>query len=341
MSLINERDWAARTAMRLRIVQATMLESDSKERGVDVWEFILDALRELPPTDEKKCRLCMKALDLEFPFFEARPTLEVQVRSDPPPPTESRLPPPTPETALEQFLIAASSLSVSERAKYGDKLERAGFLLAKKNEIQGDPTTKMPLSLPIYEEERERLQRTVIKIMKRLESDMGDESGYELNLNRCMQMLGLLSEQYLLVHPHVWALWDYLSSSNHLTTTFKRPTLAAPKALASFLLGGTTARRADVGEMVTRSFHLMNALIAAVADAGQDFAAWFFQKFGPENIQSLMQFETSRGSVGPAEFWQRYCTLVTDLNETELKEQFHAMLGKAMSRHLNRRPNTT
>lgn len=343
MSTINERDWAAKTAMRLRIVQATKVESDSPDRGREVWEFISLAMKELDSVDADQRRKCMRALDEEFPFFESRPSLggekEALVGSAPAGRAESV--PASPDELVQQLIAASAAISGDEREKHARRLTEAGFQVEQTTVRDVPGGLKAALALPVYEEEHVRLKRTVDRILEKLTIDLTKGgSRAELNLTRCLQMLGLMSEQYLHLHPQVWALWDHLASSQQYTTSFNRPTLPASQALAEFLQGKAGARRADLGEMVTKTYYLLNALITAVTEAGNEFALWFFQKFGPENIQSVLDFETNASKAGPAEYWKRYCELTQHENETEMKEQFQKLLGKAMLRHLQRRPTS-
>lgn len=348
MSVINERDWAAKTAMRLRIVQATMVESDSMERGREVWGFISEAIRELDQVKDDQRLRCMKALDEEFPFFDSRLTLDAEpsgenstavaaeLRAKRQQPVPVRL---TLDEMIQELVVGYTTMKQDEREKCSRRLAEAGFLIEQPSLTGSEKALKAPLALPVYEEEQVRLKRTVDKILEKLGTELTKGGGKEeLNLTRCLQMLGLMSEQYLALHPQVWALWDEMVSTQQYTTSFNRPTLPAAQALAEFLKGRSTTRRSDVGEMVTKSFYLMNALVLSVSEAGREFAVWFLQKFGPENIQSLMNFETNGSRAGPAEYWQRYFDLAHQYNEEEMKEQFQKLLGKAMMRHLQRRP---
>ncbi|MEN3941797.1 hypothetical protein WJU23_10930 [Prosthecobacter sp. SYSU 5D2] len=344
MNETNERDWAAKTAMRLRIVQAAMVESESEDRGSEVWAFIAEAINELDTDDGEYQRRCMKALDEEFPFFESRPALTEEAAE---PPAEAQEPAPASTSALDlvrQLSGMYSSMSTEEREKSSRMLAEAGFPIGQATAAAAPGSLTAAITLPGFEEENVRLKRTVERILERLGPGSASSTSHgdpRLSLIRCMQMLGLMSEQYLLVHPHIWALWDRLSSSQHHTTSFNRPSLEPSQALADFLKGSSTTRRSDVGDMVTKSFYLLNALVAASGDAGKDFARWFFQKFGPENIQSVMSFETGVSLAGPAEYWKRYVELTQLHNEDEMKEQFNNLLAKAMQRHLQRRPGST
>lgn len=340
MNETNERDWAAKTAMRLRIVQAAMVESELEDRGSEVWAFIAQAFNELDTDDGEFQRRCMQALDEEFPFFESRPPL---VEEPAAPPAEA------PESAsaldlVRQLTGMSSTMTSEEREKCSRMLAEAGFPVGPATSPTTPGTLTAAITLPVYEEENVRLKRTVDRILDRLGPGSATGTGTgdpRLSLIRCMQMLGLMSEQYLLVHPHIWALWDRLSSGQQHTTSFNRPPLEPSQALADFLKGSSTTRRSDVGDMVTKSFYLLNALTLAAGDAGKDFSRWFFQKFGPENIQSVMSFETGVSLAGPAEYWKRYVELTQLHNEDEMKEQFQNLLAKAMQRHLQRRPGST
>lgn len=346
-STIDERDWAAKTAMRLRIVQATKVESESQDRGREVWEFISQAMQELAQAEPGQRRRCMQALDEEFPFFESRPSRNGESQPDPPrtesggetvePASKPR--PATVDELIDDLVVAAGALTDAERAQQSKRLFEAGFRVEQTHVRDSQGGLQAAVALPVYDEEHLRLKRTVERILDRVGA--GKEGGrVELNLTRCMQMIGLMSDQYLLLHPQVWELWDHLAATQHFSTSFNRPTLLPAKALGDFLQGKSSTRRTDVGEMVTKTFYLLNALVTAVSEAGNEFAAWFFQKFGPDNIQSLIQFETDSRQAGPAEFWKRYCELTQHVNEAEMKEQFQSLLGKAMLRFLQRRPGT-
>lgn len=341
---VNEHDWAARTAMRLRIVQGTMVESEEEDRGVQVWEFIAQALDEIAAVDPVFHQRCLQALDEEFPFFEARAPLPYGSENENPtaPFAAAAEPATTSATELARQLAAqAGSMSGEEKSHCMKLLAEAGLVPAPAGGADG---RSMPavLTLPVYEEEIVRLKRTVERILQRLVPESATTvADPSLNLIRGMQMLGLMCEQFLLLHPQVWSLWDRLGGTQHHTTSFQRPPLEATQALADFLRGSSATRRSDVGDMVAKSFYLVTALVQAVSEAGRDFAIWYLQRFGPENIQSVMGFETGTSQAGPAEFWKRYVELTQLHNEEDLKMQFQSLLGKAVLRQLQKRPGST
>lgn len=344
MSVINERDWAAKTAMRLRVVQASMAESDEvQDRGSTVWEFIAQALNELGDVDERFRLKYLRALDEEFPFYQDRLALDqsgsvldlTPTKTDTTKKVESQTF--TPEELLKQLLAAAANLTEAQIQEFSSKLVKGGYKCAVDGEgLQGNASA-MPVTMPTYQEEFTRLTKTVEKIQSTIGSKHF-KSGASLNLIRSLQMLGLMSEQYILLHPQIWEMWEKIVTNQQYTTSFNRPALSPAEALAKFLEGAQSSKRADVGQMVAKTFYLTSALVASVENTGREFVSWFIEKFGAENIESLANFEAGEKSAGPAQYWKRYQELTELHSADELCEQFHNLLGKNMLRQIQRRP---
>lgn len=338
--------WAARAAVRLRVVQGTKLELDP-EGGPHVWEFVSEAMKEIAHVSAEVRLQCMRALDREFPFFMARvasaetdgsevadaPVSEVCDNA-------SKANSHGFETCLTALLAQAVHMSDEDRQRVSRSLADAGFTLSSGG--VADPSRiEAFLSIPEMEDEQVRLRRMVQRIAERIGTEVGTGGGKGFNLNRCMQMLGLLVDQYLTVHEPVWTLWDKLVSGYHYTTSFQRPTLSVTEGLGVFMRGGTSVRKADVGEMIAKTFFLIRAMATAVDQAGAEFAQWFDQKYSPESIENYLTLETGTGKAGPAELWQHYLQVTGDNNEAEFREQFRALLGKAMLQLLQTKSRPT
>ncbi len=337
MSMANQSEWAARTAMRLRVVQATMAESDAEsERGVEVWEFIAETMAELGSLTREEKKECLKALDREFPFYEDRVRLEAKPEEPGVVSTSVLL---THEEMARKLVEAVATLETGQIERLSKLLCAGGYLLSSSSVAKSGTNggqTLLPVVIPTYQEEVARLTKIVEKIQSTIGKDFfANHEG--LSLNRSMQILGLMCEQFLLLHPQIWGLWEGIVTNHQYTTSFNRPALPAAQALAQFLEGGSSTRRADVGQMVAKSFYLLNALVASVGTASQEFSSWFFEKFGPENIESVMNYETNGSKAGAAEYWKRYQQLAEQHNSEELREQFHNLLGKSMLRNIQRR----
>ena len=337
--------WAAQAAVRLRVVQGTKLELDP-EAGPHVWEFVSEAMKEIAHASAEVRLRCMRALDREFPFFMARAAnaetdrgeaadeMDFEGGRDESPKVEGF------ETYLTELVAQAANMSDEDRQRVSQSLADAGFTLSAGG--VADPSRiEAFLSIPEMEDEQVRLRRMVQRIAERIGTEVGTGGGKGFNLNRCMQMLGLLVDQYLTVHEPVWTLWDKLVSGYHYTTSFHRPTLSVTEGLAVFMRGGSSVKKADVGEMIAKTFFLIRAMATAVDQAGAEFAQWFYQKYSPESIENYLGLETGTGKAGPAELWQHYLQVTGDNNEAEFREQFRTLLGKAMLQLLQTKSRPT
>jgi hypothetical protein len=341
MNVINERDWAAKTAMRLHIWQESFAADDPSTRGAAVWQYIADALAELGEMDERFRVTSLRALDEEFPFYQERKVLEASARNDPllvKKATEaSPLEPTDAQTLTERLIQEASGLSADRRESIAKQLAEVGIVLPQN--VAAGPVAEalsrnevsMHLTVPEYKDEIARLGKTVEKIQSTLGSTKF-QAGKVIHLIRSMQMLGLMSEQFLQLHPQVWAMWEKIVTNHQYTTSFHKPALSPDESLAQFLLGAPSTKRADVGQMVSKTFYLAVAAVSAVETAGKEFAAWFFDKFGPQNIESIVQYESKGGDSTPQDYWKHYLHLAETYSTEELSEQFLNLLGRNMLR---------
>ena len=341
MNVINERDWAAKTAMRLHIWQESFAADDASTRGAAVWQYIADALAELGEMDERFRVTSLRALDEEFPFYQERKVLETSARNDPPPVKNATEPSPSEpadvQTLTERLIQEASGLSADRRESIAKQLAEAGIGLPQN--VAAEPVAEalsrnevsMHLTVPEYKDEIARLGKTVEKIQSTL-GTTHFQAGMVIHLVRSMQMLGLMSEQFLQLHPQVWAMWEKIVTNHQYTTSFHKPALAPDESLAQFLLGAPSTKRADVGQMVSKTFYLAVAAVSAVETAGKEFAAWFFDKFGPQNIESIVQYEAKGGDSTPQDYWKHYLHLAETYSTEELSEQFLNLLGRNMLR---------
>lgn len=343
MSLTPQQEWAAQTAVRLHVWQECLFEDDPDIRGAEVWNYIAAALEELQPYNQESRATFLRALDDAFPFYQERKAVPAEVvpgigekngQSDPGTKEREEL------TALEHAEVLvqkAEKLSGEEKALLAAKLAKAGILLpAPRAETSANSTEALPrLLLPVFEDETARLNSMVERIQTTLGETHFEEKS-ALSLVRSFQMLGLMSEHFLLLHPKIWSMWERIVSSHHYTTSFNRPALAPEMSLAHFLQGETSARRKDVGLMVAKTFYLTQALIAAVEAAGIEFSEWFFEKFGPLNIESVVKYEAGEEEPEAVDFWRRYQHLAESHTAKEMGEQFVNLLGRQMLQQIQK-----
>ena len=341
MNGINEHDWAARTAMRLHIWQESFANEEPETRGAAVWEYIAGAFAELGETDERFRANSFRALDAEFPFYQERKVLirpeEVGVQ---PSPLRPAL---TAKETLENLLAFAPTLKEEEREDFARQLAEVGFMVQpqsmvfeKASPVKPVMASELPVAVPVTPDELSRLTKTVEKIQTVLGADHFD-SDSTLYLTRSMQMLGLMSEQFLVLHPQIWSMWEKIATNNQYTTSFSKPSLSPDEALAKFLQGVSSAKRNDVAQLVAKTYGLASALVSAVEIAGREFAAWFFEKFGPQNIEAVVQYDADGGDSDAGQYWQRYRQMTEAQSAEELSEQFHNLLGRNMLRHIQKR----
>ena len=343
MNVSNERDWAAKTAMRLHIWQETFASDGPESRGASVWEYLAAAFAELGEADERFRINSFHALDEEFPFYQERKILDSTVDASAQGRQEPKREAPTAKELLASLLAIAPTLQEEEREDFARQLSDVGFqvtshsLVASK-EAAGTPvtTTDLPVIVPEYPDELNRLTKTVEKIQAAL-GQTHFKTGAALNLIRSMQMLGLMSEQFLSLHPQIWSLWEKIATNNQYTTSFTKPALPPDEALAKFLQGVQSAKRNDVAQLVAKTYSLAAALVAAVELAGMEFAAWFFEKFGPQNIEAVVQYDANGGEVDAGKYWQRYRQMTESQSAEELAEQFHNLLGRNILRNIQKR----
>lgn len=342
MNVINERDWAARTAIRLHIWQESFAADDPSVRGAAVWQYIADALGELGEMDERFRATSLRALDEEFPFYRERKVLEAVEGGETSPLSKAVAPaskeePADAETLAVRLIEAAPGLSAEQRESIARQLAEAGIAIPLKvvTESAAEAGFKSGIhthmAVPEYQDEIARLGKTVEKIQSTL-GTTHFQAGMVIHLIRSMQMLGLMSEQFLQLHPQVWAMWEKIVTNHQYTTSFHKPALAPDESLAQFLLGTPSTKRADVGQMVSKTFFLTVAAVSAVETAGKEFAAWFFDKFGPQNIESIVQYEAKGADSTPQDYWKHYLHLAETYSTEELSEQFLNLLGRNMLR---------
>lgn len=336
--------------MKLHIWQESLATDDPASRGAAVWEYIAGAMAELTDMDERSRTSCLQALDEEFPFYQERLTLEApagstarkasaaaKVQSEPEPTKASE--PEDVNVQLQRLIDFYQRLPDDERTNITRRLVEAGVTPTTSTIVeqtgtqtkrtQGGKTAGLPLLVPEFQQEVARLGKTVEKI----QSTIGQthfKAGVSIHLIRSMQMLGLMMEQFLQLHPQVWAMWEKIVTNHHYTTSFHKPPLTPDEALAQFLLGAPSTKRADVGQMVAKTFYLAVAAVSAVEGAGKEFAAWFFDKFGPQNIESIVQYEEQGKTVTAEDYWKRYLHLAETYSSDELAEQFLNLLGRNM-----------
>jgi hypothetical protein len=342
MNGINERDWAARTAMRLHIWQESFANDEAEARGAAVWEYIAGAFAELGETDERFRANSFRALDAEFPFYQERKVLNRPEEAGPQPPSLKQAL--TAKETLANLLTLAPTLKEEEREDFARQLAEVGFVVQPQSMIiDNSPSLKsvmeseLPVAVPVTPDELSRLTKTLEKIQSVLGADHFD-SDSTLYLTRSMQMLGLMSEQFLVLHPQIWSMWEKIATNNQYTSSFSKPSLSPDEALAKFLQGASTTKRNDVAQLVTKTYGLATALVSAVEIAGLEFAAWFFEKFGPQNIEAVVQYDADGGDSDAAQYWQRYRQMTEAQSAEELSEQFHNLLGRNMLRHIQKRP---
>ena len=340
MNLTPEQSWAAKTALRLHIWQESLAEDDASTRGAAIWEYIAQALGELGDRDERFRSSSLRALDKEFPFYQERKVLGDAGKGGAGGgngPQESK----SPRSAQElvaALISATAAMPAHEKEGLARQLADAG--ITAQNTKSRAPFTGhgMPVQFPELEDEFIRVTKTVEGIQGMLGAQHF-KSGTPVNLIRCLQMLGLMSEQFLQLHPQVWGMWEKIVTNHQYTTSYDRPPLSPDESLAQFLQGAPTTKRADVMRMVAKTLYLTVAAVSAVETAGREFAAWFFDKFGPRHIEEIMQFEAQGETPGPAEYWQRYVQLADTNSSEELSEQFLNLLGRGMlSRIQSKKP---
>jgi hypothetical protein len=294
--------------------------------------------------DERFRATSLRALDEEFPFYRERKVLEASPAGEANPRPATVVPPAKEEpadagTLATRLIEAAQRLSTEEREGIAKQLAEAGIAIVEPSKTVVEPVAEAGaksgvnthLAVPEYQDEIARLGKTVEKIQSTL-GTAHFQAGMVIHLVRSMQMLGLMSEQFLQLHPQVWAMWEKIVTNNQYTTSFHKPALTPDESLAKFLLGAPSTKRADVGQMVSKTFYLAVAAVSAVETAGKEFAAWFFDKFGPQNIESIVQYEAKGGDSTPEDYWKRYLHLAETYSTEELSEQFLNLLGRNMLR---------
>ncbi len=331
--------------MRLHIWQESFAAEDPSTRGVEVWHYIADALAELGEMDERFRATSLRALDEEFPFYRER------LASGDPGPSPMAAPRPAPkeepqdvQTLTARLVQAASGLPTEQLESIAKRLAEAGIAVPLDvAAVEAEPLAETRIQIaaksglgahmmvPEYQDEIARLGKTVEKIQSTLGS-AHFQAGMVIHLVRSMQMLGLMSEQFLQLHPQVWAMWEKIVTNHQYTTSFHKPASAPDESLAKFLLGVPSTKRADVGQMVSKTVYLAVAAVSAVETAGKEFAAWFFDKFGPQNIESIVQYEAKGGESSPQDYWKHYLHLAETYSTEELSEQFLNLLGRNMLR---------
>lgn len=333
--------------MKLHIWQESLAADDPAARGAAVWEYIAGAMAELGDMDERARGACLQALDEEFPFYQERMVLDApagtggrttgSVQDKPEPEAPKAAEPEDVNVQLQKLIDFYQRLPDDERTNITRRLVEAGVAPTLPAAEVSGPVTKrtqgktagLPLMVPEFQQEVARLGKTVEKIQSTIGPDHF-KAGMSIHLIRSMQMLGLMMEQFLQLHPQVWGMWEKIVTNHHYTTSFHKPPLTPDEALAQFLLGAPSTKRADVGQMVAKTFYLAVAAVSAVEGAGKEFAAWFFDKFGPQNIESIVQYEEQGKNATAEDYWKRYLHLAETYSSEELAEQFLNLLGRNM-----------
>lgn len=266
--LTEDELWAVNLASRLKLIQANFAGDSAEARREYITEEIERALNDVSP-GRRETRL--QALSRRFPSWQPE-TLA-------PAPAPAPGTPETPEALLERFIQSSVTLSREAKSEFVDKLENAGFPVARGG--GGDAGT--------------------IDISPEVKKKLGLREGQEIDPQRLVKLATGLTELVQALDQLVWTLWKQIApkSSYRKESDFI-------KLMGPYLAGDPETSTQMVAQPLERTRRLIAAFLGSVGRAGSTFAKKHVSRFAPEVIVDWARMEKKWNESLEFACWRKY-----------------------------------
>lgn len=330
----NKQTWAIKTAVRLRTVLASYSDISPGDRGgylVDEVEHALeDALEGDIPMHGEDRRSLLDALEEYFPVYGEEPE---EGRG-----ADSRL------TAGGDFSTGAMVDELCDRA--GELTEaQLTKLLAAAASAGRHPGSTVPkpvtdeISFPANSAGMDDFSKS----MDLLKQEMGitGELESELQLNRLLEMLGILTDGFRDIYRFVWPYWSNMSKMAPREIRAQ----AAPaypdgleNAIHSFLTGGG-AGGDEFHQEIDKTKKILISILYGLRKGANDYGQRHEKKLSPDSIQdTVMQEEgvsdARRVRDPERKCWEKYSKLTKHQTADAIHDEIVTTMAEAASNHL-------
>jgi hypothetical protein len=277
------------TANRLRLIQVDFADKDSKIRNDYLCEEIERALKTILPEERKE--FLQKLLE-RFPTgaFAHQPIIQAQEKENISGIDETKL---KDAGFLVQCLLEIiPSLPADQKESIAKRLQQAG-LKSQVREVCPD-------------ESIEKLK---------IELQLGDQP--DLNADRLLELIALLSDFVYKLEPLGWNTWRRLSPRSKV-----RQSGELKKTIGQFMGNDPNISGEHVNNELKELMQLIAAVITATSRVGSQFAQRHLAKFSPSEISVLVKMEHKNVFVShEVKCWRKYCELADKLNEESIETE--------------------
>jgi hypothetical protein len=271
-----------------------MVQADFADQGAEVRrEYLSEEIeRAMSSVVPEQRQDFLTELMEHFPSWDAK--VEVQLRKDD---TTDRTITDDRELRDPNFLVArlidrSAELGEGERKVLVERLKEAG--LAR-------------ISQGAWPEEAEAALRQDL----RLAQDKG------LEPTRTLELVGMLADFALRLDQLVWSSWQRIAPRSNI-----RRDKPLQQTLKAFLVGSQDVPRGQVAGDLEKLRQLIASLVAAVGQAGRQFASRHLARFSPVEIEALASMEGGGFLVSKeVKCWRKYTELADTLNEASIDNE--------------------
>jgi len=271
-----------------------MVQVDFADQGPDVRkEYLSEEIeRALSSVVPEQRKAFLAELIKQFPSWDAK--VEVQLRRDE---TTERTLTDARELQDPNFLVArlidrSAELGEGERKVLVERLKEAG--LAR-------------VSQGAWPEEAEATLRQDLRL----------PNDGNVDPTRTLELVGMLADFALRLDQLVWSSWQRIAPRSNI-----RRDKALQQTLKAFLMGDQDVPRGQVAGDLEKLRQLIASLVAAVGQAGRQFASRHLAKFSPVEIEALASMEGGGFLVSKeVKCWRKYTELADTLNEASIDSE--------------------
>ncbi|MCD6303460.1 MAG: hypothetical protein J7M21_00685 [Planctomycetes bacterium] len=276
------------TANRLRMVQVDFADQPPEVRREYLNEELERAISSVVPEQREAF---LRRLMEQFPAWDAR--VDVQLRKAE---TTERTQTDARELKDPNFLVArlidlAGDLDDDERKVLVERLKEAHLAT---------------VSTGAWPEEAEQQLRRHMRLP--------DEP---LDARRLLEAVGMLADFAMRLDQLVWSTWRQIAPRATVRQDKK-----LQQTLKAFLTGSEDVPRGQVAADLEKLRQLIASLIAAVGQAGRQFAARHLSRFSPTEIEALASMESGGFLVSKeVKCWRKYTELADALSEASIENE--------------------
>jgi hypothetical protein len=278
------------TANRLRLVQSDFADEPEQVRKDYLSDEIQRALGTLIPNERK---LFLEELKQFFPTWDRN----VELGNDKQKVTVVQTTTDQKELKDPSFLVSrlvelAPSLSEQQKHAIIDKLRQVGLA---------------PSAVVGWPEQQANALRTKLQAAPKDALEPG----------HVLELLTLLAELIMSLDQVVWTTWRTIAPKSAI----RRPT-GLQKNMARFAAGDPDVPRGQVSQDLERLRQLVAAIVAAIGNAGRQFAHNYATKFSPTEIEGLAAMERGGMLVSKeVKNWRKYVELSAGRDEAAIESE--------------------